>query len=98
MKCLKHSQHQSWFLVGVRTGMSISTGGRSASPCSLNPCTGLWYTRRILLVDEEDDRVLESGILTSAFHFMSGKLVCCLSCCPLRCGSQERNCGPDGAT
>jgi hypothetical protein len=45
MKCLKHSQQQSWFLVGVRTGMSISKGGRSASPCSLNPCTGFWYTR-----------------------------------------------------
>ena len=42
--------------------------------------------------------VLESGILPSAFHFVSIKLVCCLSCCPLRCGPQERNCVPDGAT
>ncbi len=41
--------------------------------------------------------VLESGILPSAFHFVSIKLVCCLSCCPLRCGPQERNCVPDGA-
>jgi hypothetical protein len=40
---------------------------------------------------------VESGILPSAFHFVSIKLVCCLSCCPLRCGPQERNCVPDGA-
>ena len=31
--------------------------------------------------------VLESGILPSAFHFVPGKLVCCLSCCPLRMGA-----------
>jgi hypothetical protein len=37
---------------------------------------------------------VESGILPSAFHYVSIKLVCCLSCCPLRCGSQERNCVP----
>jgi hypothetical protein len=38
--------------------------------------------------------VLESGILPSAFHFVPIKLVCCLSCCPLRCGPQERNVFP----
>jgi hypothetical protein len=37
---------------------------------------------------------VESGILPGAFHFVSIKLICCLSCCPLRGGSQERNCVP----
>src|ERR1700733_1736329 len=37
MKCPKHNRQQSWFLVGVRTVIYISTGVRSVSPCSLTP-------------------------------------------------------------
>src|SRR5580700_11509398 len=30
--------------------------------------------------------------------FLSSTFICCLSCCPLRCGSQERNCVPGQQT
>ena len=74
----------------------ISVVNKSWCPFSVRPA--LFFCRILLNHEEDNSLVRESGILPSAFHFVSVKLVCCLSCCPLRCGSQERNCVPDGAT
>src|SRR5271163_1520604 len=71
--------------------LNVRWFGALESSCYLffsveSPCTMFLS----LVFDKGIPIVLESGILPSAFHFASITLVCCLSCCPLSCGSQER--------